>query len=149
MLVASRAETRERLIVATETELAKIAAATKREKCRLKGEANIALKVGKIINRYQVGKHFKFNIQADSFSYERNQESIEREATLDGLYVIRTSVEPEVLSAADTVTAYKSLSHVEQAFRSLKTVDLKIRPIYHYTTTRVKAHVFLCNTIFF
>ncbi len=89
------------------------------------------------------------DIQADSFHYERNQKSIEREAALDGLYVIRTSVEQEVLSPQETVKAYKSLSQVEQAFRSFQTVDLKIRPIYHHTSERVKAHVFLCMLAYY
>ncbi|MEG4842789.1 hypothetical protein [Microcoleus sp. B9-D4] len=88
--------------------------------------------------------HFKLDIQEDSFSYERNTHSIESEAGLDGLYVIRTSVEPSVLSLIETVRSYKSLSQVEQAFRSFKTVDLKVRPIYHRSADRVKAHVFLC-----
>ncbi|MCP6762339.1 MAG: IS1634 family transposase [Fischerella sp. CENA71] len=149
MLAADRAKTREELLAATEKELDKIVAATTREKRRLKGESNIALKVGEVLNRYQVGKHFHLDIQADSFHYERNQKSIEREAALDGLYVIRTSVEQEVLSPQQTVKAYKSLSQVEQAFRSFKTVDLKIRPIYHHTSERVKAHVFLCMLAYY
>lgn len=144
MLAADRAKTREELLKATEKELDKIVAATTKEKRRLKGESNIGLKVGQFLNRYKVGKHFNVDIQADSFGYERNTQSIEREAALDGLYVIRTSVDKEVLSAEETVKAYKSLSQVEQAFRSFKTIDLKVRPIYHHTTERVKAHVFLC-----
>lgn len=149
ILASDRAKTREELLAATEKELDKIVAATTRKKCRLKGESNIALKVGEVVNRYKVAKHFKLTIQADGFSYERNQESIEREAALDGLYVIRTSVEQELLSPQQTVKAYKSLSQVEQAFRSFKTVDLKIRPIYHYTAQRVKAHVFLCMLAYY
>lgn len=89
------------------------------------------------------------DIQAESFSYSRNKQSIETEAALDGLYVIRTSVKQEVLSAQETVKAYKSLSQVEQAFRSFQTVDLKVRPIYHHTTERVKAHVFLCMLAYY
>nr|WP_248277962.1 IS1634 family transposase [Brasilonema sp. UFV-L1] len=149
ILAADRAKTREELLKATEKELDKIAAATTRQKRRLKGESNIGLKVGQVLNRYKVGKHFKVDIQADSFSYERNKQSIESEAALDGLFVIRTSVEQEVLSAQETVKAYKSLSQVEQAFRSFKTVDLKIRLIYHHTTERVKAHVFLCMLAYY
>lgn len=86
--------------------------------------------MGQVLNRYKVGKHFNVVIQADSFNYERNKQSIEREAALDGLYVIRTSVTPEVLSSEETVKAYKSLSQVEQASRSFKTVDLKVRPTF-------------------
>ena len=149
ILAADRAKTREELLQATEKELNKIVAATTREKRRLTGEFNIGLKVGQVLNRYQVGKHFNVNIQVDSFTYERNQQSIEHEAALDGLYVIRTSVDPEVLGAKETVKAYKSLSQVEQAFRSFKTVDLKVRPIYHHTAKRVKAHVFLCMLAYY
>jgi transposase len=149
LLAAERAKTREELLKATEKELEKIVVATTREKRRLTGESDIAIKVGKVLNRYKVGKHFKIQITANSFSYERNQQSIENEAALDGLYVIRTSVVQEVLSAQETVKTYKSLSQVEQAFRSLKTVDLKIRPIYHYNAGRVKAHVFLCMLAYY
>jgi transposase len=123
ILAADRAKTREELLKATEKELAKIAAATSREKRRLKGASNIALRVGKVVNRYKVAKHFKLDFQENSFCYERNTQSIENEAALDGLYVIRTSVEPSILSPTETVRAYKSLSQVEQAFRSFKTVD--------------------------
>jgi hypothetical protein len=133
----------------TTKKLDRIVAATMRKKCRLTGEVEIGLKVGKVLNHYGVGKHFQIDIQSDSFSYERNQDSIENEATLDGLYVIRTSVKPEVLSATETIKTYKSLSQVEQAFRSFKTVDLKVRPIYHYTSPRVKAHIFLCMLAYY
>jgi transposase len=149
MLAAERAKTREELLQATEKELAKIAAATMREKRRLTGASNIGLKVGKVVNHYKVAKHFKLDIQENSFSYERNTQSIDSEAALDGLYVIRTSVEPEVLSPQETVRYYKSLSQVEQAFRSFKTVDLKVRPIYHHRAARVKAHVFLCMLAYY
>ncbi|NJK66572.1 MAG: IS1634 family transposase [Microcoleus sp. CSU_2_2] len=149
ILAADRAKTREELLQATEKELAKIAAATTREKRRLKGASNIALRVGKVVNRYKVAKHFKLDFQENSFCYERNTQSIENEAALDGLYVIRTTVESEVLSPTETVRAYKSLSQVEQAFRSFKTVDLKVRPIYHRLGDRVKAHVFLCMLAYY
>ncbi len=97
-----------------------------------------------MINRYQVAKHFLLLITDNSFSYERNQHKIETEAQLDGIYVIRTSVQAAVLNERETLKAYKSLSQVEQAFRCYKTIDLKVRPIYHRLATRVKAHVFLC-----
>ena len=93
--------------------------------------------------------HFKLDIQENSFSYERNTHSIESEAALDGLYVIRTSVESEVLSPIETVRAYKRLSQLKPAFRSFKTVDLKVRPIYHRNADRVKAHVFLCMLAYY
>ncbi|OUL33833.1 IS1634 family transposase, partial [Nostoc sp. 106C] len=149
MLAADRAKTREELLQATEKELSKISASTTRQKRPLRGESNIALKVGQVLNRYQVGKHFKIDIKADSFSFERDIQKIASAAALDGLYIIRTFVEAKILSAEDTVKAYKSLSQVEQAFRSFKTVDLKVRPIYHYTAQRVKAHVFLCMLAYY
>jgi transposase len=111
MLATERAHTREELLQATEKELSKIVAAT-RQKKRLTGASNIALKVGKVVNLYKVAKHFKLDIQENSFSYERNTQTIDSEAALDGLYVIRTTVESEVLSATETVRAYKSLSQV-------------------------------------
>ncbi|EDX78748.1 hypothetical protein MC7420_7401 [Coleofasciculus chthonoplastes PCC 7420] len=134
---------------ATEQKLDKIVSATSRQRCPLRGEAEIGLKVGEVINKYGVAKHFNIQITPDSFSYQRNRESIEEEATLDGLYVVRSSVPEETLNAEDTVKAYKSLSKVEQAFRSYKTIDLKVRPIYHRNSDRVKAHVFLCMLAYY
>ncbi|BAY49807.1 transposase IS1634 family protein [Scytonema sp. HK-05] len=149
LLAADRDRTRLELLQATEKELDKIVAATTRQKRPLVGAVLIGLKVGKVLNRYNVGKHFKVNITDNNFSYERNLETIEREAALDGLYVIRTSVQQEILSASETVKAYKGLSNVEQAFRSFKSVDLKVRPIYHRTVERVKAHIFLCMLAYY
>ena len=96
-----------------------------------------------------MGKHFPLTIEEDSFRWERQQSNIEREAALDGIYVIRTSVPANALSSAQVVERYKSLSTVERAFRSLKSVDLKVRPIYHYRAERVKAHVFLCMLAYY
>ncbi len=149
LLAADRDRTRVELLQATEKELDKIVAATIRQKRPLVGAADIGVKVGKVLNRYNVGKHFKVEITDNSFNYERNADTIRSEAALDGLYVIRTSVNEEVLSASETVKAYKGLSRVEQAFRSLKSVDLKVRPIYHRTTERVKAHIFLCMLAYY
>lgn len=149
LLAADRDRTRVELLQATEKELDKIVAATTRQKRPLVGAAEIGLKVGKVLNLYNVGKHFKVEITDNDFSYERNTETIEREAALDGLYVIRTSVSEEVLSGSETVKAYKDLSRVEQAFRSFKSIDLKVRPIYHRTTQRVKAHIFLCMLAYY
>lgn len=97
-----------------------------------------------MINKYKVGKFFNLEIGETSFSYSRQEDNLKLEKSLDGLYVIRTSVESKILSAPSTVKAYKSLSQVEQAFRSYKSIDLKVRPIYHHLKTRVKAHIFLC-----
>ncbi len=124
-------------------------AATNREKRPLKGAANIGLRVGKVLNHFKMAKHFHLEITDNSFRYQRNEESIAQEAALDGLYVIRTSVSDELFDAADTVRAYKSLSTVERAFRSYKTVDLKVRPIYHRKDGRVRAHIFLCMLAYY
>lgn len=149
LLAESRAKTRVELLQATERELDKIVAATQREKRPLKGAAKIGIRVGKVLNAKGVGKHFKIQITDASFSYQRDTESIATEAALDGLYVLRTSVSANTMEAAETVRAYKSLSTVEQAFRSYKTVDLKVRPIYHHLADRVKAHIFLCMLAYY
>ncbi len=143
-LAQHRAASREALLQATEKELEKIIRATTRLNRPLRGAEAIGVRVGKVSNRYQVAKHFYLLITNDSFSYERNQKKIEQEANLDGIYVIRTSVSENLLDERETVKAYKSLSQVEQAFRCYKTIDLKVRPIYHRLANRVKAHVFLC-----
>lgn len=143
-LATERATTRGALLEATEKELDKIVTATTRQSRPLKGAGVIGLRVGKVMNRYKMAKHFHIQITENSLSYSRNKETIETEAKLDGIYVIRTSVSAEVLGSKETVKAYKSLSQVEQAFRCYKTIDLKVRPIYHRLANRVKAHVFLC-----
>jgi transposase len=148
-LAEERAHKRQELLEATEKKLEVIAAATKRAKRPFRGKDKIGLRVGRVINRYKVGKHFILEITEESFSYQRNLEKITAEAALDGLYVIRTSVPKETLCAESTVRAYKDLSKVERAFRSLKTVDLKVRPIYHWDSDRVRAHVFLCMLAYY
>ncbi len=144
LLAEERSRKRKELLEATEKQLKKIEAATKRKKKPLRGRKEIGLAVGKILGRYKMGKHFSLFIEEDGFRCERKQGNIEREAALDGIYVIRTSVPAETLSSEKVVGHYKRLSDVERAFRSLKSVDLKIRPIYHRLADRVKAHVFLC-----
>ncbi|MHB8544463.1 MAG: IS1634 family transposase [Leptospirales bacterium] len=148
-LAEERAEKREELLLATEKDLDKIVAATRREKRPLKGRDQIALRVGRWVNRHKMAKHFELAIEDESFSYRRKEEAIREEAALDGLYVIRTSVPKEAMTAEETVGAYKSLAQVERAFRSLKTVDLEIRPIYHRLSDRVKGHVFLCMLAYY
>lgn len=145
----SIAQTREKLLQKTEAELEKVVEATLREKRALKGADQIGIRVGKVINKYKVGKFFELKITDNSFSYSRQLQQLKVAAALDGLYVIRTSVKAEVLDATSTVKAYKSLSQVEQAFRSYKTMDLKVRPIYHHLEERVKAHVFLCMLAYY
>jgi len=144
LLAEERSRKRDELLEATEKQLKKIVEATRRKKAPLRGRKEIGLAVGKVLGRYKMGKHFSLFIEEDGFRYERKQANIQREAALDGIYVIRTSVAAEQLSSEKVVGHYKRLSDVEHAFRSLKSVDLKIRPIYHHLADRVKAHVFLC-----
>jgi hypothetical protein len=142
VLAAERARKRDDLLAATEKLLDPIA---KRVTAgRLGGADQIGVAVGKVINKYKVGKHFDYQITDDSLSYYRKQNQIDTEAALDGLYVIRTSLPADRLDAPAVVTAYKNLAAVERDFRSLKTVDLDLRPIHHHLTDRVKAHVLLC-----
>ena len=141
-LEAERARKRESLLAATEADLAKIAAATQRARQPLRGKDKIALRVGKVLNRRKVAKHFTIGIGDDRFTYHRNQDSITAEAALDGIYVLRTSVAAADLESPDVVAAYKTLAQVERAFRAFNT-DLDIRPIRHRTEQRVRAHVFL------
>ena len=149
LLAEERARKRKELLAATEKKLAEIVGATTRPKNPLRGKDLIGLRVGKIINHYKVGKHFVLEIGEDTFAYRRDEEKISAEAALDGLYVIRSSVSKEVFDSESTVRAYKDLAKVERAFRSLKTVDLKIRPIYHWLESRVRAHVFLCMLAYY
>ena len=139
---AERSRKRESLLTATEADLEKIAAACARARRPLRGQDAIALRAGKMLNRRKVAKHFTIAITGDSFSYARNQESITAEAKLDGIYVLRTSVEPGDLDSSEVVSSYKALAQVERAFRAFNT-DLDIRPIRHRTEDRVRAHVFL------
>jgi transposase len=149
LLADERARKRPDLLAATEKQLEKIAAATLRTKRPLRGKQNIGLRAGKVLNRYKMGKHFQLRIEEDSFHYERKTANIEREQNLDGIYVIRTSVTKEVLSSQQVVASYKCLSGVERAFRSLKTVDLHVRPIHHRLPDRVRAHILLCMLAYY
>jgi transposase len=149
LLAEERARKRPELLAATEKELEKIAVATRRKKRPLRGKQNIGLRAGKVLNRYKMGKHFQIQIQDDSFSYQRKQTNIEKEESLDGIYVIRTNVPADVFSSEQAVRNYKSWSGVERAFRSLKTVDLHVRPIRHREPDRVRAHIFLCMLAYY
>ena len=144
LLAEERARKRAELLAATEVELAKIAAATQRARQPLRGQQAIALRVGRVIERFHMAKHIELSIGDATFSWRRRDAAIAQETALDGLYVIRTSVSAQQLGAAEAVAAYKSLAQVERAFRSLKTVDLQVRPVFHYSAPRVRAHVFLC-----
>jgi hypothetical protein len=149
LLQQERARKREELLQATERELQPIVEATQRQKNQLRGKDKIALRVGKVIDRFKMGKHFVLEVTETSFSFRRDLDRIAAEAALDGIYVIRTNVPASELSAEDAVRSYKRLSVVERAFRSCKTVDLHIRPIYHQLSERVRAHVFLCMLAYY
>ena len=144
LIAQKNALVREELLLSTEKELDKIKAATRREKRALKGADKIGVRVGKVLNKFKVGKFFEIEISSSHFSYRRKTDAIASEKILEVVYIIRTSVDSEKMDAAQTVRAYKGLSKVEQAFRCLKTIDLKVRPIYHYLDHRVKGHIFLC-----
>jgi hypothetical protein len=148
-LAEERARKRQELLAATEAELAAIAQATQRARSRLRGQQAIALRVGRVIERFHMAKHFELTITETSLSWHRRDEAIKAEAALDGLYVIRTSLPKEQLDGAQAVAAYKSLAQVERAFRSMKTVDLNVRPVFVYSEQRVRAHVFLCMLAYY
>ena len=149
LLADERRRKRGELIEATEKDLGKIAAEVKRRRRTPLGEAQIALKVGKVLNHYKVAKHFVLTIADGLFGWTRREESIRRESELDGVYVVRTSEPKRRCSAPDTVRRYKSLAQVERAFRSLKGMDLRIRPIHHHTEDHVRAHILLCMLAFY
>jgi len=149
LLADERARKRGELLSATELDLAKIAAATRRARSPLRGEQAIALRVGRVIERFHMAKHFDLSITETTLTWQRKSSAIAAEAALDGLYVIRTSVPAQQLDAAAAVAAYKSLAQVERAFRSIKTVDLHVRPVFHYSVPRVRAHVFLCMLAYY
>ena len=149
LLAQHRRAKREALLRATEVELEKIVLATKRKKRRLRGKAKIALRVGRLIESFKMAKHFVLQIEEDAFGWQRNETKIAEEAALDGMYVVRTSVDQSALSASEAVERYKDLGAVEQAFRCIKTVDLKVRPIHHRLEGRVRAHVFLCMLAYY
>ena len=149
LLAEERARKREELLRATEALLDPIAAAARREKRRLRGADKIGVRAGKVVGKYKMAKHFELAVEEDSFGYRRKPESIAAEAALDGLYVVRTSLPADELDAEGAVRAYKRLGAVERAFRSLKTVDLRVRPVFHRTADRVRAHVFLCMLAYY
>jgi transposase len=146
-LAKLRAHKRQDMLQATEKDLEKIAARV--ETGRLSGQDDIGLRVGKIINKYKMAKHFDLDIKNHAFSFQRKSDSIAAETALDGIYIIRTSVSADQMSSADCVRNYKLLVHVERAFRSLKTIDLKIRPIHHRLADRVRAHILLCMLAYY
>jgi len=146
-LATRRAHKRQSLLQATARELDKIRARVARG--ALRGEAAIGLKVGRVLDKYKVGKHFGLTISAADFEYRVLPDQVAAEAALDGIYVIRTGLPHQQMSAAEAVRSYKSLANVERAFRSLKTVDLKVRPSHHRLEGRVRAHIFLCMLAYY
>lgn len=149
LLAAELRRTRGELLNETEKQLCRIAAQIERRtRTPLKAE-EIGVKVGKVINRYKVGKHFEVTIAENRLTFSRKETSIAEEARLDGIYVIRTSEPASRLSSADTVRAYKSLGQIERAFRCLKGIDLRVRSIRHRTENHVRAHVFLCMLAYY
>jgi hypothetical protein len=146
-LAQLRAVKRRDLLQATAAELDKVCAMVARNK--LTGAAKIGVRVGRVVNKYKVAKHFELSIEQTSFSYRIDQEKVEQEAALDGIYVLRTPLRPEMIEAPDIVRSYKALSDVERAFRSMKTVDLKVRPIHHRLPDRVRAHILLCMLAYY
>jgi hypothetical protein len=149
LLAMDRARTRTELLEATEKWLAKVAGQVARRTAQPLSAAQIGQKVGRVINRYKVAKHFAVEIADGHLRWSRKEDSIAREKALDGVYVIRTPEPVETLCAEDTVRAYKKLGDVEKAFRTFKGLDLRVRPIHHRLETRVRAHLFLCMLAYY
>jgi len=149
LLAEERKRKREDLLASTEKELEKIRAATSRPKAPLRGQDKIGIRVGKVLGRFKVGKHFRYQIADHSFHYQRDKESITAEALLDGLYVLRTNLPEQKMGEEEVVRSYKRLCQIEHAFRSIKTVDLHIRPINHRLAQRVRAHVLICMLAYY
>ena len=148
-LAAERTRKRQELLAATETDLGRIKAAVERKRNPLRGTAEIALKVGEVLNSYKMKKHFDLEITDTAFRFTRKTGEIATEAATDGIYVVRTSLAEATVGDTDIVRSYKSLSLVERAFRCIKTVDLHVRPVYHWLEGRVRAHVFLCMLAYY
>jgi hypothetical protein len=148
-LAAKRAHARRELLAATERDLARVQAAARRERKPLRGAANIALAAGAVIEKHKMRKHFDLAVTDADLSFARKTEAIGAEAATDGIYIVRTSLPADALDDEAAVRSYKSLSRVERAFRSLKTVDLHVRPVRHWLAGRVRAHVFLCMLAYY
>ncbi len=149
LIAAKNQKQREALLQRAEEQFEVIITATKREKRALKGSEQIALRVAQVLTKYKIKKYYNLTITDSELTYERKQELIDQETSLDGVYILRTSVDKTVMDEVEVVKAYKSLSSVEEAFRCYKSIDLKVRPIYHYKGDRVKAHIFLCMLAYY
>ena len=148
-LTVARRRKREDLLAATERELAAVQRAVRRARDPLRGATEIGLRVGAVVNKYKMAKHFTLTITNTEFNFARNQDAIDAEMRLDGIYVIRTSLPAKALDDIESVRAYKSLARVERAIRSIKTVDLQVRPVFHWAAPRVRAHVCLCMLAYY
>jgi transposase len=148
-LAGQRVRKRNELLKATEEKLEPIRRATKRKSNPLRGKQAIGIRVGKVIGKHKMAKHFDLTITKTSFTYTRNEARIREEAALDGLYVVRSSVEEKRMNSERIVETYKSLAKVERAFRCMKTIDLSLRPIYHRNEDRIRSHVFICMLAYY
>jgi transposase len=149
LLAERRRHKREELLAATEAELERIAAAVRRPLRPLRGKDKIAFRVGRKIDRFKMAKHFLIEVSENELRWKRHEEKIAEEAAMDGIYVVRSTVPQGEMSAGELVERYKDLAFVEQAFRCLKTVDLKVRPVHHRLENRVRAHVFICMLAYY
>ncbi len=149
LLADERKRKREALLWATEKLLAKVKAKVDRKRDPLRGKSEIGVEVGKVVNRKKVAKHFAIEIDDDRFEYSRKQAKIDSEASLDGLYTIRSNVDAAEMTDEQVVGHYKNLASVERAFRSLKSIDLRVRPIHHRLADRVRSHIFLCMLAYY
>jgi hypothetical protein len=149
LLATERARKRVELLAATERDLAVIVTATQRTRRPLRGQDQIGVRVGRVLGRFKMAKHFTYTITDTDFTYVRDEVRIAAEAALDGIYVIRTNVPAATLGATDVVAAYKDLAHVERAFRTFKSPELDVRPIYHRKDARIRAHVFVCMLAYY
>ena len=149
LLADERSRKREALLATTETALAKVKKSVDRKRDPLRGKSEIGIAVGKVVNSKKVAKHFCIEIDDDRLEYSRNQEKIDTESSLDGLYIIRSNVESSRMSDEQVVGHYKNLASVERAFRSLKSIDIRVRPIHHRLADRVRSHIFLCMLAYY
>jgi hypothetical protein len=149
LLAEARRRKRDELLALTEADLSKIQVRVLREKNPLRGTAEIGQAIGAVLGKRKMAKHFELIVTEEAFSFTRKAEAIAEEARFDGFYVLRTNLPAEQIDTAGTVRAYKSLAQVERAFRCIKTVDLELRPVFHWTAPRVRAHVLLCMLAYY
>ena len=149
LLAEERKRKRNALLDATDELLRKLSERIAKPRSRIRGEDRIGIEVGKIVNKKKMAKHYRIVITADSFTFERDEEKIAAEAALDGVYVVRTSLARERMGDAEVVEHYKKLAAVERSFRSMKSIDIAVRPIFHHTEDRVRTHLFICMLAYY